>query len=419
MDQARDHPASPAPWTRRHFLRLGSAGLLGWGVPCLVAPRGSQAAPPTEAAGEIEYLTREQNFKNVGRGKPPPCDLSEEKRREVGLAPETWRLEVIADPDSDSKLDRPLSRAQNTALTWEGLMQLAARRAVRFLHPMVCTNMAGPLGLGLWEGVPLREVIWLTRPTANVRRVFYHGYHNDDPQQRFQSSLTLDRVLEDPPGEWPVILCYRLNGQWLTPKRGGPVRMVVPGLYANKSVKWLQRILLTNNPRLNDTYAEWNNDTESLLKTCASFLRVPEKVRAGQPTALTGVAQVGVSGLRQAQYFIQPKDQPWPADDPQFSGAPWRDAEVLPPPADWGGGLAQGKLPPGVLGFGAGAGTPLRWPMRNTLAYWKAALGPLAAGHYELRCRTIDASGLAQPMPRPSLKSGHNAIARVSLVVEA
>jgi len=216
-----------------------------------------------------------------------------------------------------------------------------------------------------------------------------------------------------------VILCYKLNGQWLTPQRGGPVRMIVPGLYANKSVKWLLRIVLTNNPRLNDTYAEWNNDTESQLKTCASFLDVPEKVPAGRPVAVTGLAQVGMSGLRRVQCFLQPQDQPWPAEDPYFSKAAWRDAEVLPPPARWGGGFAGGKLPVGVLGFGGDAGVPRQWPMRDSIVHWRAVLANLVPGRYELRCRTIDANGLAQPMPRPLLKSGHNGIQRVALVVEA
>jgi DMSO/TMAO reductase YedYZ molybdopterin-dependent catalytic subunit len=347
-----------AQLTRRRFLRVGSASLLGASVPGLRAQLQNRSDGPGEAAVLPEYLTREENFKNVGRGKPPPGDLSEPRRREAGLTPETWQLEVVADTESDSKLDRPLAKAQGTALTWEALMKLAETRAVRFLHVMACTNMTGPLGLGLWEGVPLREVLWRARPAANVRRVFYHGYHNEDPQQRFQSSLTLDRVLEDPPGEWPVILCYKLNGQWLTPKRGGPVRLIVPGLYGNKSVKWLQRVVLTNNPRLNDTYAEWNNDTESPLKTCAFLRDVPEKVRAGRPVAVTGLAQVGMAGLRRVEYFLQPQDPPWPADDPYFSKAEWRVAKMLPPPAHWGGGLPGGKLPAGVLGFGVG-GAPL------------------------------------------------------------
>jgi len=405
--------------TRRRFLQVGSTGLLSVSLRGLHAHAQDRAAVPGDAAATPEYLTREENFKNVGRGKPPPGDLSDQRRREAGLTPETWQLEVVADPESDSKLDRPLTRAQGTALHWEALMKLADTQAVRFLHVMSCTNMSGPLGLGLWEGVPLREVLWMARPTANVRRVFYHGYHNEDPKQRFQSSLTLNRVLEDPPGEWPVILCYKLNGQWLTPKRGGPVRLIAPGLYGNKSVKWLQRIVLTNNPGLNDTYAEWNNDTESPLKTCAFFRDVPEQVSAGCPVAVTGMAQVGMAGLRRVEYFLQPQDQPWPADDPYFSKAGWRAAEVLPPPSDWGGGLPGGKLPPGVLGFSVGVRVPLQWPMPNSIVHWRAVLANLAPGRYELRCRSIDANGAAQPMPRPLPKSGHNAIQRAAIVVEA
>ena len=160
-------------------------------------------------------------------------------------------------------------------------MELAKTSAVRFMSVMSCTNGRSPCGMGLWEGLPLREVVWLVRPTGNVRRVFYYGYHNDDPEQRFQSSLPIGRVLEDPPGEHPVILCYKLNGEWLTPKRGGPVRMLVPDAYGNKSVKWLQRIILTNNYQANDTYATWNNDTVSHIKTCARFIHTPQKNRCG------------------------------------------------------------------------------------------------------------------------------------------
>mgnify|MGYP002129624754 CR=1 FL=1 len=63
----------------------------------------------------------------------------------------------------------------------------------------------------------------LAKPVENVRRLFYYGYHNDDPAQMFRSSLPIGRVFEDPFDLPPVILCYKLNGQWLSPERGGPV----------------------------------------------------------------------------------------------------------------------------------------------------------------------------------------------------
>ena len=412
--------------TRRYFLQLGAAGIAGLSISPLLAGEKSDALL-AEAISKLEYLTREENFRNAGRGKPPPHTLPLEKRREVGMVPETWQLEVVPDPESNAEVERPLSKAAGTALDWAGLMKLAETKAVRYMNVMSCTNGKHPFGMGLWEGVPLRDVIWLAKPTGNVRRVFYYGYHNDDPEQRFQSSLPIGRVLEDPPGEHPVILCYKLNNQWLTPKRGAPVRMIVPDGYGNKSVKWLQRIILTNTLQANDTYATWNNDTESHIKTCARFIHTPKKAKAGQPVPITGLAQVGMSGLKKVQYWLTPQSQSLPSDDPYFDKAQWKDADILPPPEHWGGGLDDGKplggkLPPIPRQFDA-AGKPLRWPIPNTIVHWAAVLKaprPLAPQgcKYDLRCRTIDANGIAQPMPRPFPKSGHNAIQKVQIVVE-
>ena len=405
--------------TRRNFLKVSALGVAVASVGPLGAQTATKSARQAEAADNTEYLTREENFVNVGRGTPPPHELSLERRRAAGLTPETWRLEVVPDSDSDAQVERPISKEQGNALTWEQLMTLAEKRAVRFLHVISCTNMPKPLGMGLWEGVPLRDVIWLAQPKTNIRRVYYHGYHNDDPKQRFQSSLPVSRVLEEPLGELPIILCYKLNGQWLTPKRGGPVRMIVPGAYGNKSVKWIQRVVLTNDPRQNDTYAEWNNDTDSHLKTCASFRSVPEKVKAGEAVPVAGVAQVGMSGLSKVQCWVTSQKTALPANDPNFAGADWRDAEILPAPFRWGGGLPDGKLPAVPLQYDADTGKPREWPMRDTIAFWTARLSNLPPGKYDLRCRTIDANGQAQPMPRPFPKSGYNAIQKMSLTMES
>ena len=405
--------------TRRYFLQLGVAGIAGLSISRLRAgePNAESNALLAEAISKLEYLTQEENFSNAGRGDPPPHTLPLEKRREVGLVPETWQLEVLPDPESNAEVEQPLSKASGTALDWAGLMKLAETKAVRFMFVMTCTNGKAPFGMGLWEGVPLRDVVWLAKPKANVRRVFYYGYHNDDPKQRFQSSLPIDRVLEDPPGEHPVILCYKLNNQWLTPKRGAPVRMIVPDGYGNKSVKWLQRIILTNNPQANDTYATWNNDTVSHIKTCARFIHTPEKVKSGQAVPITGLAQVGMSGLSKVQYWLIPEGQPLAEDDPYFDKAQWKDADILPPPEHWGGNLPDDKLPPIPRQFDT-AGKPLRWPIPNTIVHWAAVLKPPAPGNYDLYCRTIDANNIAQPMPRPFPKSGHNAIQKVQIVVE-
>ncbi|MFQ5810688.1 MAG: molybdopterin-dependent oxidoreductase [Armatimonadota bacterium] len=402
--------------SRRYFIKLGAGALAG----ASLARASVEAAPPelAQAIAELEYLTRDEEFRNVGRGKPPPHELPPEKRREVGLHPDTWKLEVVPDPESNAKLDAPLSTERGTALTWNGLMRLAEDHAVRHLHVTTCLNMDHPLGMGLWEGVPLRTVVWMAKPVENVRRVFFHGYHHNDPEQLFQSSLPIGRVLEDPPGEPPVLLCYKLNGEWLSPVRGAPVRMVVPDAYGFKSIKWLNRVVLTNLFHANDTYAERNNDIDSPLKTFARFISHPETVPAGQPIPLTGLAQVGISGLSRVQVWLHSKRAELPSDDASLSKGDWKDAEVLAPPERWGGELKGGRMPRGVRGLDAASGKPAAWPMRFTLAHWAILLPGVPAGTYDLRCRTIDAAGHAQPMPRPFRKSGRNAIQRVTVRVD-
>ena len=408
----------PQRVTRRHFLRLSaaSATALGFwpiaGSADLLAPELSKALESLEP-----YFTPQEKFRDVSRGKPLPHSLSDEKKRQVGLTRETWKLEVISDPDNPAKIGHPLAEKDGTALDFAGLMKLAEKHAVRFAKTMTCLNIGCPLGTGIWEGVPLREVIWLTLPRENLRRVFYYGYHNDEPQQMFRSSLPIDRVLEDPFDLPPVILCYKLNGQWLDSERGGPVRVVIPEAYGFKSIKWLTHVVLTNLFHANDTYAEGNNDVDSALKTFAATLSVPRKVKPREPIPVTGYAQVGISGLSKVQVWIHSNATELPAGDRYFAIAPWTDAKILPPPKQWGA-LPDGKIPADTLGFDPATGQPRSWPMRLTKAHWAALLPGLPAGEYTLRCRTIDEKGHAQPMPRPFQKSGNTMIEAVDIKVQ-
>jgi len=69
------------------------------------------------------------------------------------------------------------------------------------------------------------------------------------------------------------------------------------------------------------------------------------------------------------------------------------------------------------MGLDAKTRRPLKWPMRLTKAHWAALAPGLKEGRYELRCRSIDARGAAQPLPRPFRKSGRNAIHVEQLIV--
>ena len=398
--------------TRRYFMGLVTAGGLLSGAEALaVTQENTKKVKPEKAGARPEpYFTPSMNFRDVSRGKPLPHSLPDEKKREVGLTRDTWRLEVLADPDHPAKIGNPLTRATNNALDFAGLLKLGEKQTIRFAKVMTCLNLGCPLGMGLWEGVALRDVVWLAQPEDKLRRVFYHGYHNNDPKQVFRSSLPVGRVLEDPPGLPPVILCYKLNGEWLDSERGGPVRMVVPEDYGFKSVKWLSHLFLTNLATSNDTYADQGNDVDSPMKTFAATLSIPRTIKAGEAIAVTGYAQVGISGLSKVQVSLEP------ATPAKTVNNVWKDAELLSAPARWTGLIGETILP-GTHGFDA-TGKPQSWPMRLTNAHWATVLPGVPAGEYTFRCRTIDAQGIAQPLPRPFRNSGHAKIETVTVSVQ-
>ena len=151
-------------------------------------------------------------------------------------------------------------------------------------------------------------------------------------------------------------------------------------------------------------------------KTFAATLSVPRQVKPAEPIPVTGYAQVGLSGLSKVQVWIQSNTIELPSGDPYFTSAPWADAEILPPPENWGA-LPNGRIPAGTLGFDSFTGLPRTWPMRFAKVHWAALLPGQPAGEYTLRCRTIDQKGVAQPLPRPFQKSGHAAIESVNLSV--
>jgi len=416
-----DHPE----FTRRRFIGIGVAGMGGlWETvnvngatppPAALSPAAS--ASPQEAEIAEPFFTPPEKFRDVSRGKPLPHSLPDDKKRRAGMTRDSWKLQVISDPEHPASVRRQFTQKDGTEFDFKRLLQLAEKHAVRFAKTMTCLNIGCPLGTGIWEGVPLREVLWLAQPRENLRRVFYYGYHNDDPGQMFRSSLPIDRVLEDPFDLPPVILCYKLNGEWLDSERGGPVRMVVPEAYGFKSIKWLSHVVLTNLFHANDTYADGNNDVASALKTFSATFPFPKDITAGKPIPISGYAQVGISGLSKIQVTVQSNSEELPSGDPYFTKATWIDARILPPPRHWGG-VPDGKIPANTLGFSE-TGQPLTWPMRLAKVHWSVQLPGLAAGQYTLRSRTIDGKGVAQPMPRPFQKSGNAAIEAVEFSVKS
>ena len=402
--------------SRRDFLGtsslLAASGLIGL---------GGQTGDAAEAKSTVStpLLTPSTDFVDVSRGSPKPHTLKGEALVKARLTPETWRLEIVADPfvseqvKSAASIGKALTLADGNAIDLPKLLELGKKYEVRFLKAMQCLNIPAPLGQGLWEGVPLRDLLRLVGKINNVRRIYYWGYHNDDPKQIFRSSLSYTQVMETPPGELPVFVAYRLNGEPLSLIRGGPVRMVVPWSHGFKSIKWLQQISLTNDWKSNDTYAEANNDPESHLKTAAYLDSVDSPIKTGQPVFIRGKVISGLSGLKRVEYWLRPAPENGSdlgEDDPAWEKAEWIDCPLDAAPSDWSRVLPKGVSSKEVLGFDKKTGQPTVWPLRYSMVTFSATLKGLTPGKYEIRARSVDLNDFAQPEPRPSQKSGRNPV---------
>ena len=272
------------PVDRRGF--LCTVGAATAAVAAGAATEGTAVAgdPPPATPPPRTYLTNPPGFVDVSRGNPRPHTLKGDALVAARLTPATWRLEIVSDGTTEVANARTIDKGN--AIDLATLEKLGQQHGRKFLKAMQCLNIAQPLGQGLWEGVPVREVLKLVGRISNIRRFYYWGFHNNDAKQLFQSSMSYTQVMEAPPNELGPFLAYKLNGQPISLVRGGPVRMIVPWAHGFKSIKWLQRLVLTNNFQANDTYANGNNDVESHLKTAAYVDNVPATVPAGQPLAV-------------------------------------------------------------------------------------------------------------------------------------
>jgi hypothetical protein len=97
-------------------------------------------------------------------------------------------------------------------------------------------------------------------------------------------------------------------------------------------------------------------------------------------------------------------------NDPAWQKAAWRSFDIVPPPDDWSAHLPKGISSKELWGFDPQTGKPKDWPLRYSVARWTLTLNDVKPGAYELRVRTVDLNGCAQPEPRPQQPTGRNAI---------
>jgi len=119
--------------------------------------------------------------------------------------------------------------AAEVTLSWEQFQALPRARITADFH---CVTRFSTLD-NPWEGVATREIVRAARIDPEASHVLVHCYGG------YTTNLPLEDFLSE-----HALLADRHNGQPLPVDHGGPVRLVVPHLYAWKSAKWVNGIEL-------------------------------------------------------------------------------------------------------------------------------------------------------------------------------
>jgi len=115
----------------------------------------------------------------------------------------------------------------------------------------------GAISNAEWEGVRLADVLAdaglkVASPTSSTQKTNVGEEENPDANslhvqfsglEAYGSSIPLPKAL-DPRGD--VLLAFGMNGQPLPRDHGFPLRAVVPGTVAARSVKWLSKIVVSD-----------------------------------------------------------------------------------------------------------------------------------------------------------------------------
>jgi len=205
---------------------------------------------------------------------------------------------------------------------------------------------AGLISNAVWKGFPLRDILDRAVPLSGAVRVRFHGVDN------YTDTIPLDKALQP-----TTLLAYEMNDAELPDRHGYPLRLIVPGYFGEKHVKWLTRIEVTDANAKGFYEAQgWGPD---FITPTRSRIDVPDawsSISLGKlngPIEVKGIAYGGDRGVSRVEF----------SND---GGKSWRDAEIYYS----GGNLA--------------------WSL------WKIDWMPNAAGDYMLVVRATDGEGDVQ-----------------------
>ena len=165
----------------------------------------------------------------------------------------------------------------------------------------------GQIGNALWRGVPLRAL--LERAGAGRRtlssvagKVIFRaadGYHDSIPIEAAMDERTL--------------ICLSMNGAPLPAAHGAPLRLLVPGVYGLKCVKWIQSIEVAPEGHAGYWQGRGWSDT-ARVETLSRFEAPRRRVTVGARSAwLIGSAFAGERGIGRVEvsYGLGENKRPW------------------------------------------------------------------------------------------------------------
>jgi DMSO/TMAO reductase YedYZ molybdopterin-dependent catalytic subunit len=297
--------------TRREFLRAaaGAGGLVlaAIGVEKVLGSFGDRGGRPLArpaGAGQLAEV-----------GVPAESQAQRAAFELAGLTPEVTPNgehytvdESIIDPDVDAstwrlRVDGLVGRP--VELGYDELLRMAS--AEQFVTLQCISNEVGGdlVGTARWTGVPLRDVLERAGgPGAGAVRVVFHAVGG------YTDSILVATAL-DP----ATMVAYGMNGLSLPRSHGYPARIIAPGIYGMKNVKWLRRIQVVDYDYQGywQRSGGWDNIAE--IRT-ASRIDLPggdEPVQS--PVTVAGVAWAGRRGIAKVEVSAD-------------GGATWRAATL-------------------------------------------------------------------------------------------
>src|SRR5262249_10445099 len=244
-----------------------------------------------------------------------------------------------------------------------------------FLEPKVkgVQWRLGAVGTAEWTGVSLSALLDRAKPKPQASEVVLEGADGgilEDPKSppgklHFARSIPLKKAQAD------VLLAYKMNGRELPAQNGFPVRAIVPGWYAVASIKWLQRIIVTDQPfngyYQTIDYAYWKRRAEE-----------PELAPVTELQIKAEIAKPAEGETAPANSSVRVHGAAWTSDGEiqkvelsTDGGATWTEANLL------------------------GESKPNAWRLWEFS--WQT---PAAAGKQTLIARATDSLGRMQPLVR-------------------